>query len=127
MTDFKILEVPPTDCILIEKIGQLRVRAWATEIPEVVKMGIWLDQFDNVGRHWVVLREGEPIAAARMTINQSLAEVPKPEVYVGVLSEPLPAPIASINRLVVDPSARGLGLSRQLDLCRIEAAEASGC
>jgi len=127
VADIQLLEVSPTNRLLIEKIGRLRVRAWATEIPEVVSLGVWLDHFDETARHWVMLREGEPIAAARLTVHQSLDEVPEPEVYVGVFPDPLPTPIASINRLVVDPSARGLGLSRRLDLCRLDAAEACGC
>jgi hypothetical protein len=127
MADLDVQEISTSDHALIEKIGRLRVRAWETEIPDVVHMGTWLDKFDEVGRHWAVFRDGEPIAAARMTVHQSLADVPEPEVYVGVFPAPLPDPIASINRLVVEPSARGLGLSRKLDLCRIEAAEVCGC
>jgi hypothetical protein len=127
MPDLEVVEVSPPDRLLLEKIGRLRVRAWATEIAQAARLETWLDRFDIDGRRWVIFRGNEPVAAARMTIHRTLAEVPEPEIFDGVFSEPLPTPIASINRLVVDPSARGLGLSRRLDSCRLEAAESSGC
>jgi GNAT superfamily N-acetyltransferase len=45
----------------------------------------------------------------------------------GDFRDPLPAPIGSLNRLAVDPLARGCGLSRQLDVARLEATRTIGC
>ena len=49
------------------------------------------------------------------------------ESFTGVFSEPPPAPIASFNRLVVDPPVRGVGLGERLDLLRLNAGERMGC
>ncbi len=108
-------------------IGELRVRAWATEIPEVVAMKCWLDEFDGGARHWAAFDGGKIIAGARMSIHSDIAEVPEAAVYTGFFHDPLPAPIASINRLVVDPSYRGKGLGTKLDLIRVDAAVSANC
>jgi len=112
---------------LLRQIGRLRVEAWETETARAAEMPTWLDEFDQTARHWVVFREGTPIAAARLSVHQSLTEVPDAESYAGVFAEPPEPPIASLNRLVVHPSARGAGLSKQLDLVRLDAAESLGC
>jgi hypothetical protein len=125
--DSILVEVSSKDRLLLEKIGRLRVRAWATEFPAIAQMECWLDRFDETAMHWAFLQDGEPIAAARMTVHQALSEVPESEVYEGLPQELAPAPIASINRLVVDPSSRGLGLSKRLDLVRLETADKLGC
>jgi GNAT superfamily N-acetyltransferase len=121
------VEIAPRDRPLLDRIGRLRVRAWSTLIPEAAAMEIWLDGFEAAARHWVVYRGDELIAAARLSVHQGIEDVPDPECFVGVFREPIPTPIASFNRLVVDPSARELGISRRLDLVRLEAAEAMGC
>jgi GNAT superfamily N-acetyltransferase len=125
--DLRMIELPASDTETLVKIGELRVRAWSTLIPQAESMGTWLDEFEASSRHWVVYRGYELIAAARMSVHQHIEEVPDPECYVGVFGEPVPAPIASFNRLVVDPSARGLRISRRLDLVRLDAAEGMGC
>jgi len=127
VNSLRIEEVRSPDSDLLARIGQLRVRAWATEIEQAAAMGEWLDEFETRGCHWVVFRGEELVGAARLSIHQSLADVPDPECFVGVFPEPPPAPIASFNRLVVDPAARGTGLSRKLDELRLDFAEAQGC
>jgi GNAT superfamily N-acetyltransferase len=127
MNDLRIEEVRCPNPELLTRIGQLRVMAWATEIPQAAAMGEWLDEFEGCACHWVVFRGCELVAAARLSIHQSLADVPDPECFVGIFREPPPTPIASFNRLVVHPSARGFGLSRRLDEARLDFAEALGC
>jgi GNAT superfamily N-acetyltransferase len=112
---------------LLRQIGRLRVEAWQTETSRATEMPTWLDDSDRAARHWVVFRGGAPVAAARMSAHTSLDDVPDAESYTGVFSQPPPDPIASLNRLVVHPSARGLGLSKRLDLMRLDAAEKIGC
>jgi len=112
---------------LLEKIGALRVQAWKTEAPSAAGMGTWLDEFDRAARHWAVFDNGILLASARLTTHGGLAEVPDAESYQGMFREPPAAPVASLNRLVVHPSARGQGLSKRLDLVRLEAAENLGC
>jgi GNAT superfamily N-acetyltransferase len=115
------------DEALLRQIGRLRVEAWETETSKASEMESWVDGFDRVARHWVVFREGVPVAAARLSVHGSLAEVPDAESYAGVFAQAPEGPIASFNRLVVHPSARGAGLSKRLDLLRLDAAESSGC
>ena len=127
MANLELREIPSTDRAMIQRIGELRVRAWQTEVPQAVRMVTWLDEFEWVARHWAFLRDGQPVAAARLSVHPSINDVPDSENYTGLFSEPPPAPVASFNRLVVDPSVRGMGLSEQLDLLRLDVAEAMGC
>ena len=127
MTHLELREIAVTDWEMIQRIGELRVRAWRTVVPQAVEMTVWLDDFDRTARHWAFLRDGEPVAAARLSVHKAIEEVPDPESYTGVFRNPPPAPIASLNRLVVDPAVRGMGLSEKLDLIRLAAAEAMGC
>lgn len=123
----RLIEFAPSDSAILEKVGRLRVVAWATELSSAPEVGSWLDAFDGVARHWAFLDGVEPVASARMTVHAALSDVPNPEDFLGLLAEPLPAPIASINRLVVHPDYRGLGLGSSLDDLRLRAAEESGC
>jgi GNAT superfamily N-acetyltransferase len=127
MTGLRIEVVQRPGLDLLRQIGHLRVRAWATEIPEAAEMDEWLDRWENEGWHWLVYQGDELVAAARLSIHQALDEVPDRECFEGVFAEAPPAPLASLNRLVVAPSARGLGLSRRLDELRLDFAKAQGC
>jgi hypothetical protein len=71
--------------------------------------------------------DGNPVAAARLTVHSVLSEVPDAEIYKPVFPEGLPGPIGVFTRLVVARSHSGLGLSGALDLCRIAAARSEGC
>jgi len=123
----ELREFSAIDDGLLSEIGRLRVRAWSTEIAAAERMESWLDDFDRPAIHWAIFDDGQLVAAARLTIHRELAGVPDAESYEGVFREPPVGPIASLNRLVVDPAARGLGLSKRLDLARLKAAEARGC
>lgn len=112
---------------LLQSIGRLRVEAWDTELPEKSGMECWLDEHDIRARHWLAFFNEELVASARLSVHEELDQVPDSESYEGVFAEPPRGPIASLNRLVVHPSARGLGLSKRLDLMRMEAARAMGC
>jgi GNAT superfamily N-acetyltransferase len=111
---------------LLAKIGRLRIEAWETETARAAEQSVWVDECDRVAWHWVVFRDGLAVAAARLSLHGELAEMPESECYEGVFSAPPKTPIASLNRLVVHPSARGSGISRRLDLIRLEAAERLG-
>jgi GNAT superfamily N-acetyltransferase len=127
MGDLELREIAVTERELMERIGELRVRAWATELHEAIEGASWLDDFDSTSRHWAVLQGGQPVGAARLSIHSCLQDLPYAEDFVDMFTAPPPAPIASLNRLVVDPAFRGNGLGYKLDLVRLEAAEASGC
>ncbi len=127
MSDIEIREFFPEEEDLLQAVGILRVQAWETTVAEAGRMATWLDEFDSAARHWVALRAGVPGAAARLSMNSSLAEVPDSESYSGIFSEIPDGPLGSLNRLVVHPSARRLGLSKRLDLIRLGAAEEMRC
>ena len=125
--DLVLREISASDKRMLEQIGRLRVRAWATEVPEVSRTAVWLDEADATARHWIVVLDSVLVGSGRMSIHATLADVPDAGEYEGVFPVPPPTPVASLNRLVVAPEARGLGLSRRLDLARLEAAEDAGC
>ncbi|WP_291069182.1 GNAT family N-acetyltransferase [Hyphomonas sp.] len=121
------VEISPDDERLLSAIGQLRVRAWRARQPAFPDMREWLDDFDLFARHWTLSDNGILVAAARMTVHAELSSVPNAEIFASVFPNGLPGPIASLNRLVVDPAFAGRGLSRALDEARIEAAGKMQC
>ena len=123
--DLELVEV--SSPAALELIGRLRVHAWRTEIQIPVHTTVWLESADFGARHWAFMRHGTPVAAARLTIHDSLADVPDAEVYSGVFQCPPPPPIASLNRLVVAPEFRGRHLAAPLDRVRLDAAILAGC
>ncbi len=127
MSQVDIREILSTDELLLDEIGRLRIRAWATEVPEIDKNKIWLDETDKCSRHWAVFQDGKIVAGARLSIHLSPHALPESGEYDGLLPAPCPLPIGSLNRLVVAPEARGQGLSRVLDIVRMSAAEEMGC
>lgn len=125
---FEPVEIDPRDRPLLEKIGRLRVLAWSTVMPDAPsRAACWLDEFELAARHWCIFQADGPIASARMSVHHRLEEVPDAGIYEGVFATPPVPPIASFNRLVVHPQHRRRGLSRKLDLARLEAARALGC
>lgn len=118
-----------TDPALLEDIYRLRVDVWRAageDVPGASTDGRWRDAHDAHARHVAFVEDGRPIAAGRFCVHRSLAEVPDAETYASLRAE-LAAPVASLNRLVVHPSAQGRGLSTDLDLWRIVAAASAGC
>ena len=121
------LEVSPADEAIVASISRLRVRAWKARRRGFPDVDEWIDDFDQVGRHWVYFFRDQPVAAARMTTHAILRDVPNAEIYAAALPLAKSGRIASFNRLVVDPAFAGRGLSRQLDVERIDAARAENC
>jgi hypothetical protein len=128
MNTYSPVEIDPRDRGLLEKIGRLRVLAWSTVLPDAAaKTDCWLDDFELVARHWCIFHDGEPVAAARMSVHARADNLPEGELYEGVPLHELPTPIASINRLVTHPEFRGRGFSDLLDEVRFIAAEQMRC
>jgi GNAT superfamily N-acetyltransferase len=86
----------------------------------------WTDEFDVRALHWVAHVDGRLAGAARLSVHGRLEDIPDFHIFSG-LSLSLTAPIASINRLVIHPDFRGMGLSRELDARRLEAARNMKC
>jgi GNAT superfamily N-acetyltransferase len=127
MTLLELQEVVDINAEFLEALSELRAVAWATELPPGEAMTDRLDEFDRRGRHWVVLQQGRMVAAARLTVHRDIPDVPYAQDFEGVFTRPVPPPIASLNRLVVSPAVRRQGLSRRLDVARLEAALQAGC
>ena len=113
---------------ILNRIYRLRVDAWlASGINPVGSCSSeWEDEYESHARHWAVFDGERLLAAARLSIHQSLSEVPSSYVFDRLKFEAVP-PIGSINRLVVHPDARGKGLSGKLDCVRVQTAARAGC
>jgi GNAT superfamily N-acetyltransferase len=116
-----------SDDEMLRRIYELRVQAWRTFVNIDARHTQWKDEFETVARHWAFVENGEPVAAARLSIHMSMEEVPDASGYSHAFNQPPKPPIASLSRLFVMPKYRGLGLSRCLDEVRMAAARASGC
>jgi GNAT superfamily N-acetyltransferase len=81
------------------------------------------DPHDDHAIHWGVFEDDVLIGTARLCLHDSLAEAPDGEMFAEI---DLPIPIASMNRLVVLKSHRGLGIGRLLDDLRIAKARQLG-
>ncbi|NBB21942.1 GNAT family N-acetyltransferase [Runella sp. CRIBMP] len=114
----------------MEEIGRFRIRAWRNENginPTFFSQEVWIDSLDKNAHHWIITKEKVIVAAARLSFHECIEEVP----YADFLHDehrPLfqKSPIASINRLVVDPAFRGRGFARILDNERIKLAAKAG-
>ena len=117
----------PASAELLDQIGRLRVRAWATEIAQMPDLDCWIDPIDHAARHFVIHQSERLIGAARLTIHEQLDDVPDAAVYRDLFPAGIPGPIGTLSRLVVDPAARRQGCGTALDRARIEAARRAGC
>jgi GNAT superfamily N-acetyltransferase len=111
---------------LLEQVYKLRIMAWQGKVEIPSYQTQWIDPEDGLAQHWAIILEQQVVAAARLSMHATVAELPDPEGYVGVLSE-LPDPIGSLNRCVVHPDFRHRGLTRVLDQARINAGKDGGC
>lgn len=114
---------------VLDEIYAFRARVWSSVgglAHHAFPDGQWRDAHDNVARHWVVRDEhGLLIAAARLTIHPELGLVPESPEYLRYCPR-LHGPIAAPGRVVVCPSAQGMGLGwRMLDI-QDEAARQAG-
>jgi GNAT superfamily N-acetyltransferase len=91
--------------------------------PKVREQGFITDEHDAHARHWAAFCGDEIVAAARMCIHHSQEDTPDGPAFDRIC---LPVPVATLNRLVVLPSARNLGLGSRLCRDRIEAAKKEG-
>lgn len=106
---------------------QLRYRVWSSEaqlIDSVHRVGIICDEHDAHSRHWAGFSpDNILVASARLCVHEQKEGVPEQYCYADL---DLPRPVASINRLVVEKTARNRGIAQKLDLHRIAAAKEAG-
>lgn len=68
----------------IRSIGKLRAEIWLDEgylLANVCQNGIWLDELDFIGKHWIAFAEDELVAAARLTFHKSLEDMPHSDEF----------------------------------------------
>jgi GNAT superfamily N-acetyltransferase len=117
---FDIREI--TDTVNVAATFRLRFDIWnsETELKAVTKASAEIrDAHEDHARHWAAFRNEEMVASARMCVHKHLADSPDSGVFLGI---ELNAPVATLNRLVVHASARGVGLAARFDESRISAA-----
>lgn len=113
----------------LDRVFSLRAEIWRSEpgLVDITKLDphALRDVHDDHGHHWIITLGGSIVAAARMCIHHDACELPYCDGF-GHLVADLPAPIASLNRMVVHPSVRRQGLTEPLTLARIAMAKRSG-
>ena len=123
--ELRVEEITGTEVVPLTY--ELRYRVWSKEtrlIGSFEKIGVICDEHETHSRHWAAFSpQGTLVASARLCIHDSQQHVPEEYCYSEL---DLPRPVASINRLVVERSARNRGIAQELDLRRIEAAKNSG-
>jgi len=123
--EFSVEEITGTDVVPLTY--ELRYRVWSKEAQltdSFRQMGIICDEHDAHSQHWAAFsREGTLVASARLCIHEKQQEIPEGDCYTHLDFE---SPVASINRLVIEKSARNRGIAQELDLRRIEAAKNAG-
>jgi GNAT superfamily N-acetyltransferase len=104
---------------------RLRHTVWQSEGVELYSSEdeVIADSHDDHAIHWGVFDDQMLVGTARLCIHESVAKAPDGEMFVGV---DIPTPVASMNRLVVLKSHRGLGVGRLLDDLRIAKARDVG-
>lgn len=78
------------------------------------------DSHDDHASHWGVFDGNLLVGAARLCLHSKLHEAPDGTMFTG---RGLPTPVASMNRLVVLKTHRGLGIGSRLDQTRIQKAK----
>jgi hypothetical protein len=120
--EFRVEEITGTNVVPLTY--ELRYRVWSKEtrlIDSFQKMGVIRDEHEAHSRHWAAFSWGGTLAAsARLCIHDTKQHVPEDYCYTDL---DIQSPVASINRLVVEPSARTRGI---MDWHRIEAAKNAG-
>jgi GNAT superfamily N-acetyltransferase len=125
MENFRIQEITGTD--LVPLTFELRYRVWSLEVqlPESYsRSGRIRDEHDEHARHWGAFSDaGRLVASARVCLHQREHDILEADCYSDLQ---LRCPVASFNRLVVEPSARRHNIATSLDINRIEAARTMG-
>jgi len=82
------------------------------------------DSLDETAFHWGAYSNGRLVASARLSIHEVLENAPDGHLFEKLS---VPCPVADINRMVVRPEYRRIGIARAIDGLRIQKARESGC
>jgi GNAT superfamily N-acetyltransferase len=121
--------VPVVRAAELDCIFEFRESIWRNERGLIdagqLDLQAFRDAHDAHGFHWMITLHGSIVAAARMCIHDRPAELPYHDGFCHLPLD-LPAPFASLNRMVVHPSVRRQGITRPLTKVRIDAARSMG-
>lgn len=112
-----------TSMPIFGQVVGLRCRCWGGSLPDLDLLD---DGHDSHALHFVFLDHDAVIAAARLCVHDTLSDISDPHLFAET-NKPLPAPLGCINRLVVHPKYRRLGIAAILDQVRTEVAKRLGC
>jgi len=101
---------------------RLRYSVWRAEgaVIHNPETELIADYHDQHASHWGVFDGDLLVAAARLCLHANLHDAPDGQMFTGA---DLPVPVASMNRLVVLKTHRGLGIGGRLDRVRIQKAK----
>jgi predicted GNAT family N-acyltransferase len=120
MPDVQVREITGTKYVPLT--FRLRYEVWSEVMhvkPEFRAQRLINDEHDEHAQHWAAFDGDNVVASARMCIHEKQHDTPDAFIFC---QTHLPAPVATINRLVVHRKWRGRGISQQFDACRIQAA-----
>lgn len=120
--DYDLVRSPNSE--MLDRVFRLRARAWKARTQRFpTAIDAWQDAFDGRSLHFVACTiDDAPVAAARLTIAESVGDGPDQETYGAVPKDQLVAPFGFMSRLVVCPDHAGRGLSQALDKTRLRLA-----
>lgn len=109
----------------IRAAQELRYKVWQLEgaVIEQPELGIITDKHDDHAIHWGAFDEGRLIGSARLCLHENLTDAPDGELFSHI---DLPTPIASMNRMVVLNTHRGIGIGTKFDDVRLCKARSLG-
>jgi len=109
----------------IARCQRLRYEVWSGEGVRLSDPSLETiaDSHDDHAMHWGVFDGSRLVGAARLCLHTILSEAPDAELFTGL---EIPAPFASMNRLVVVKNHRGRGIASQLDQIRIRQGKELG-
>ncbi len=113
------------------QIVNLREQVWCDEegLDRTAARDVGLtieDKLDTDALHFIVRNEGTIVASARLTLHESLSQVPAASVYRDLAIQ-APPPIGALGRTVVTLPFRAYGLGALLDLARHRTAKRIEC
>jgi hypothetical protein len=112
-----------SDPATVREICRLRARVWRAEGFSAIRP--CPDEHTHHARHWIAVRQGELVAAARLCFHNSIEETPEFE-DIRHLGLSVPHRFAFMSHLIVSKTARGHRLGTCFDAVRVEAARRAG-
>ena len=112
----------------LKSIQSLRYEVWkfrGADMTNLKSKCSWGEKMDQMSYLIGVYQENKIVGTGRLSLHHNLATLPDKELYVG-LDKYFEPPIASLNRIVVHPDFRRLGIGRFMVVKRMREAIRQG-